>query len=302
MQNATLGSTGLSVSRLGAGLAEIGERLNVGDVDQAAKILNAALDAGINFLDTAACYGISEELIGKTVASRRDDYILATKCGHVAGDWTGEAWTRETLEHSIDRSLERLQTDHVDLLQLHSCSVELLEEGTAIEVARAARDAGKARFIGYSGDNAAARWAVDSGIFDTLQTSFNLVDQRARSTGLLAAAKAKGMGIIVKRPIANGAWGASSAPSPYSAEYFRRSQELLGEGNIDAAPDDRILLAMGFTFAHPEVDTAIIGTRNPAHMLANLDMVASQLPIDQRAVEALHARFDAHDDDWMQQI
>ena len=302
MEHTTLGRTGLRVSRLGAGLAEIGDLSNGDEAAASAVILNAALDAGLSFLDTAACYGISEELIGKAVAHRRGEYVLATKCGHVAGDWEGEAWTRETLEHSIDRSLERLQTGHVDLLQLHSCSVELLEEGIAIDVLRKAQEAGKTRFIGYSGDNAAARWAVDSGIFDTLQTSFNLVDQRAHSTGLLAAARAQNMGIIVKRPIANGAWGAASSPSPYSAEYFRRAQELREEGAIDAEPEDRILLAMGFTLAHPEIDTAIIGTQNPAHMRFNIEMVESRLPIDPRAVDALHARFDTHDDDWMQQV
>lgn len=299
MQQTTLGRTGLTISKLGAGLAEIGNGLTA---DQARLVLNAALDSGINFLDTAACYGTSEQLVGETVATRRGEYVLASKCGHVAGGWSGEDWTRETLEHSINRSLERLKTDHLDLLQLHSCAVETLEEGTVIEVVQQAKIAGKTRFIGYSGDNAAARWAVDSGLFDTLQTSFNLVDQRAYSTGLLAAAKEQNMGVIVKRPIANGAWGASMAPSTYAEEYFRRAQELLADGPLDAAPQDRILLAMGFTFGHSEIDTAIIGTQNPAHMRSNIDMVESQLPISDLAVRELHARFNEHDTDWIQQI
>jgi aryl-alcohol dehydrogenase-like predicted oxidoreductase len=95
MEMRRLGKTELTISRLGAGLAEIGFELTPEDVLQAGRVLNAALDMGINFLDTAACYNISEELIGATVAGRRQEFILATKAGHVAGDYTGEPWTGE---------------------------------------------------------------------------------------------------------------------------------------------------------------------------------------------------------------
>lgn len=299
MQKQTLGKTGLDVSRLGVGLAEIGYQLSFAEEDRAAQVLNSALDAGINFLDTSACYGISEELIGRTVAHRRQEYVLATKCGHVTGGYEGDEWTAQTVSDSIDRSLKRLQTDHLDLVQLHSCGVDILEKGEVIEALQAARDAGKTRFIGYSGDNEAARWAVDSGLFDTLQTSFNLVEQHAR-TKLFGPAKAQGMGIIVKRPIANGAWGAAQSPSDYAAEYFRRAQAMSAEGSIKGAPDDRILLALGFTFAHPEVDTAIVGTQNPAHMQANIQMVENELPIDRAAVAELHQRFERLGQGWYQ--
>mgnify|MGYP001300345825 CR=1 FL=1 len=301
MKKTTLGRTELRISRLGAGLSEIGG-LSLENENDVARILNDALDSGINFLDTAACYGVSEELVGKTVSHRRSEYVLASKCGHIAGDWKGEAWTRETIEDSINRSLVRLQTDYLDLMQLHSCSQDILEEGVCIETLQRARDAGKVRYIGYSGDNEPAHWAVNSGIFDTLQTSFSLVDQHAYSTGLLQAAKSQNMGVIIKRPIGNGVWGAQSAPSSYSEEYFRRAQEMMADGPIQDAPSDRILLAMGFTFAHPEIDTAIIGTKNHGHMLSNIEMVDSQLPISNMTVSQLHDVFAAHDSDWIQQI
>jgi hypothetical protein len=299
MQKQTLGKTALEVSRLGAGLSEIGYRLTFADEAKASQILNTALDAGINFLDTSACYNISEELIGRTIAYRRNEYILATKCGHVTGGYQGREWTAPTVTHSIDRSLKRMKTDVLDLVQLHSCGVDILEKGEVIEALQAARDAGKTRFIGYSGDNEAARWAVESGLFDTLQTSFNLVEQHAR-TKLFAQAKAQGMGIIVKRPIANGAWGAPQSPSQYAAEYFRRVQMMLVEGPIPGAPDNPILLALGFTFAHPEVDTAIVGTHNPAHMQSNIRLVENELPISSAAVEELPRRFDRLGRDWFQ--
>lgn len=300
MHQTTLGRTGLQVSRLGAGLSEIGSRLTFEEESTASQILNTALDAGINFLDTAACYGISEELIGRTIAHRRDEYVLATKCGHVTGDYEGEPWTAQTVTDSIDRSLVRMKTDHLDLVQLHSCGVDVLEKGEVITALQKAQQAGKTRFIGYSGDNENAKWAVDSGLFDTLQTSFNLVEQHAR-TKLFPQAKAQNMGIIVKRPIANGAWGATASPSGYADEYFRRAQIMLKEGPIPHAPENRILLALGFTFAHPEVDTAIVGTHNPAHMKSNIAMVENELPIDSRAIEELYRRFDAAvDEDWYQ--
>ena len=93
MEKTILGKTGLEVSRLGLGVSEIGHILSLEDERQAGEVLNAALDLGINFLDTAACYGVGEELIGRTVSHRRDQYVLATKAGHVTEDYSGEPWT-----------------------------------------------------------------------------------------------------------------------------------------------------------------------------------------------------------------
>jgi hypothetical protein len=300
MEQSRLGNTGIEVSRLGAGLAEIGSQLTLAEEKHASQILNLALDSGINFLDTAACYGISEELIGRTVAHRRDEYILATKAGHIAGDYQGPSWTAETVRHSIERSLRRLQTDHLDLVQLHSCSVEILERGEVIEALLDAKQAGKTRFIGYSGDNDAARWAVEHEVFDTLQTSFNLVDQQARKE-LFPLAREKGMGIIAKRPIANAAWGRESSPSFYANEYHRRAQILEDMGPVPGDPGNPIVLALGFVLAHEAVNTAIVGTSDRDHMQANIRWVEEELPIAEEAVADLEARFDEAGHDWTQE-
>ena len=229
MEQRTLGKTDLEVSRLGAGLSEIGFRLTLADKAQAAQVLNAALDNGINFLDTSACYDHSEELIGRTIAHRRQEYSLATKCGHIVGGYEGEEWAAQTITDSIERSLTRMQTDFLDLVQLHSCDLEVLQTGEAIRALQDAQQAGKTRYIGYSGDNEAAVWAIESGVFDTLQTSYNLVEQHAR-TRLFPLAQAQGIGVIVKRPIANGAWNAPQSPSTYASEYFERAQVMAGMG------------------------------------------------------------------------
>ena len=305
MQTATLGKTGLKVSKLGIGLSETGFNLSLEDQAQASEVINAALDHGINFLDTAACYDLSEEQLGAAVSHRRDEFVLATKAGHFLPRGEGEDWTADLILESIDRSLTRMRTDHVDLLQLHSCSVEILERGEVIEALQQARQAGKTRFIGYSGDNDNAEWAVDSGIFDTLQTSFNLVDQSAR-TRLFPKAKQQGMGIIVKRPIGNAVWGAAEDPKPYrhmpeyTRDYFQRARVLQADGALPSEPDDRILTAMGFLFAHDEVDVAIVGTQRPRHLESNVQLVNSRLPIAAETVTALHERYDRLSDRWEQ--
>ena len=109
------------------------------------------------------------------------------------------------------------------------------------------------------------------------------------------------MGIIIKRPVANGAWGSQRSPYGYAGEYFRRVQQVSGMGPIPGEPCDRILAATGFVFAHPEVDTAIVGTRNPAHMQTNIQQVETQLAVPEELVAELHRRFDLLGADWLQQ-
>jgi aryl-alcohol dehydrogenase-like predicted oxidoreductase len=299
MEMRKFGNTDMVISRLGVGMSEIGFVLTLAEDKQASAVLNSALDAGVNFLDTSACYDVSEEQLGRAVSHRRRDYYLATKAGHVAGGYEGEEWTAQTITDSIDRSLHRMKTDYIDLLQLHTCGVDVLEKGEALQAVQDAKQAGKVRYIGYSGDNEAAAWAVDSGQFDSLQTSFNLVEQKARY-GLLQAAKAQGMGVIIKRPIGNGAWGAPKSPSDYADQYWERAQVLEQMGPIPGSPDNRILLALGFTLAHSEIDTAIVGTQNPAHMQANLRWVEEELPIATEAVAELHRRYDEVGREWVQ--
>ncbi len=296
-----LGKTGLKITPLGLGLAEISRQDRMGgDVSAGATVLNEALDNGINFLDTAACYADTEALIGETVSHRRDEYVLATKAGHAVGDAPGESWERETIEHSIDRSLRLLKTDYVDIVQLHSCDVDVLERGDAIDAVVRAREAGKTRFVSFSGDNEAAKWAVKSGVFATLQTSYNVVEQHARTKGVFDMAQAAGMGVILKRPVANGAWWKEESPYPYADEYFRRSQQMKAEGPFEHDLDDQVLLVTGFALAEPAVTTIITGTHNVDHLKSNIDLVANHLPIADATVRELHERFEQAEDDWRQ--
>ncbi len=158
MEKRRLGRTGLRVSVLGFGGSEIGyEGASQATVD---RLLGSALEAGLNVVDTAECYEKSEELIGAALGARRSQCLIFTKCGH-AGGWSRADWRVAPLLASIERSLKRLRTDHVDLIQLHSCGLDVLKRGDAIKALETARDRGLARFIGYSGDGAAARYAIE---------------------------------------------------------------------------------------------------------------------------------------------
>ncbi len=109
------------------------------------------------------------------------------------------------------------------------------------------------------------------------------------------------MGVIVKRPIANAAWGADKAPSRYADEYYRRARLMSEPGPLPDAPDDPVLLALGFVLAHGTVDTAIVGTSNPDHMRKNIEWFYNELPIDEEAVRVLHQRFDELGANWPQE-
>ena len=153
MQKVQFGSTGFETSRLGVGLSEIGS-FELSDQAQATNVLNTALDNGINFLDTSACYGISEELVGNGVSQRRDDYFLATKAGHVrteGGGWDVDS-SATHLESAVEKSLERLGGDHVDLWQHHRPDPTVPYE-EVVETLKRVHDAGKVRMVGLSNAN-----------------------------------------------------------------------------------------------------------------------------------------------------
>ena len=227
MNYRSFGKTGLKVSVLGFGGSEIGEQAVGHKV--AGEILGAALDAGINVIDTAECYSDSEELIGKTIAHRREEYHLFTKCGHYTRGLDRlrfAEWDPRLIAKSIDKSLKNLRTDHLDLLQLHSCSASLLRKGDVIRAIEEAKRAGKTRFIGYSGDSDDALYAIETGAFDALQISVSIADQESIER-VIPIAAARGMGIIAKRPVANAVWMRSNVPSSdYSRGYWDRLKKL----------------------------------------------------------------------------
>jgi aryl-alcohol dehydrogenase-like predicted oxidoreductase len=272
MDKRQFGKTDMQVSVLGFGGSEIGyEGAEAATVEQ---LLGSALDAGLNVIDTAECYEASEELIGRAVSARRSELYLFTKCGHPRGIGS-EDWSAPSILESIERSLRRLKTDRLDLVQLHSCSEAVLRKGEAISALQTARDRGYTRYIGYSGDSAAARHAVESGAFDSLQTSINIADQEAIEL-TLPLARERGMGVIAKRPIANAAWKSGRKPlDSYQHVYWERLRKLnypfIGGEDVERS----IAHALRFTLSVPGVHVAIVGTSKPERWQQNAQMLAA---------------------------
>ena len=286
MERRKLGRTDMTVSVLGFGGSEIGYQGVSGRT--VATLLDSALDAGLNVIDTAECYEDSEELIGKAVGARRRDFYLFTKCGHGRGWGRGE-WRPEALLKSIERSLRRLRTDCVDLVQLHSCSLAELRKGDVMTALERARERGMTRYIGYSGDSAAARYAIESDRFDTLQTSVSIADQEALDL-TLPLARRKRMGVIAKRPIANVAWHYTRRPESYYADYWMRLRKL----DYPFLRDDgaAVATALRFTLSVPGVHTAIVGTTKPARWQENAALLERGL-LPKKEFDGIRARWRA---------
>ncbi|MEZ5426107.1 MAG: aldo/keto reductase [Pyrinomonadaceae bacterium] len=298
MEYKKLGKTGLEVSRLGFGGAEIGYF----DEDQkkVSELLNSAIDAGLNFIDTAAAYWKSEKLIGEALGDRRKEIVLVSKCGALDG-FTRSDWSKEGILETIRQSLKNLRTDYLDVAQLHSCGRDVLEKGEVVEALNEARDRGYTRFIGYSGDAENARFAVETGAFDTLQTSVSVADQQAIDL-TIPLAREKEMGVIAKRPVANAVWRNSSKPEDsYHHEYWDRIQKLK-YGFLDGDLGESIGKALRFTLSVPGVTAAIVGTTKPGRWSQNAGYVG-QGPLPAEEFEAIRRRWkEAGGDDWPGQV
>jgi aryl-alcohol dehydrogenase-like predicted oxidoreductase len=299
MQTRTLGRTGFDVSVLGFGAAPVAyldtER------KRAAQVVSYLLDAGVNLVDTAASYPGSEEFLGEFFAARREDYVLVSKCGEGADEIDAPAWSARSIQHSVDRSLRRLRTDRIDVMLLHTCGLETLKRGEALGALAKARDAGKIRHAGYSGDNAAAAWAAAHADVAVIETSVNIVDQ-VNIEQVLPVAREHNVGVIAKRPVANAAWkDLGRQPGMYQS-YAKEYTERMRKVNLDprdlgfTVPADQAWpeIALRFTLSFPDVHTAIIGTTSLDNARRNVEIaVKGPLPTD--AVEKVRADFRAAD-------
>lgn len=299
MRNLPFGKTGLSVSPLGFGAAPIGF-LNT-DRDRVSGMLNFMLDAGVNLIDTAANYEGAEEVIGQTLGGRRQDYVLVTKCGTKLPDLEERAWSPELIAKTVDRSLRRLRTDRLDVVLLHSCDLKTLQKGDALGALVKAREAGKVRFVGYSGDNEAAAYAAGLPDVAVIETSVNVADQ-ANIDSVLPKARQNNVGVLAKRPVANAAWkDLDQQPGMYKS-YAVTYTDRLAKMRVDpaalgfAGDPGRVWpeVALRFTLSQPGVHCAIIGTTNPENARANL-AAAEKGPLPAPAVEKLRQAFRAAD-------
>ncbi len=295
MEKRRLGKTGFDVTALGFGGGPVGFLET--EHTEVSKILNTLLDRGINLIDTAAVYVGSEEAIGEAVSHRRDEYVLVSKCGRAMEGLDGEAWSATVIEQTIDRALRRLKTDHLDVMLLHSCELETLNQGEALAALAKARDAGKIRFYGYSGDNEAVAYAAGLDEVAVVETSINICDH-ANIEMLLPVARRHDVGVLAKRPLANAAWRTPEEQrgmyvnyaQPYSERLARMGitpADLGYEGDPAAAWPE---IALRFTLSQPGVTSAIVGTTRAANVSQNFD-VAVRGPLPQAQIDTLRDAF-----------
>ena len=278
----TLGKTGLKVTQLGFGAMEIrGPKVWGGrDVtdEQAEAILNAVLDAGINFIDTAPDYGLSEERIGRYISTRREEYYVATKCGcdpkDLGDKWdTPHTWTRDRLLRNIDESLERMKTDHVDILQLHNPRGDDVPWDLLVRTLQDIRDQGLTRFIGVSHTLPLLDKCIDMGVFDTFQIPYSCLEPQHYDA--ITRAADSGAGVIVRGGIAKGGPDSDVAVQKRVDLWDKAGLAEVAGGMTPAE------LILRHTLTHPGCHTTIVGTLNPAHLAENVAAAdAGPLPDD----------------------
>ena len=288
-----LGRTGLSVSALGLGTAEIGYVYGIGprDVpDEAAAIelLHRSVELGITFIDTAHFYGSAEERIGKSGIGRRTGVVISTKCGHALdrGEDLTEAELGSSFEREVDESLLKLKLDVIPLLQVHGGTAERISDGSIIRAVQKLKDSGKIEWAGIStrGEEAPLA-AIETGFFDTVQLAYSILDQRMAAR-VFAAAKARNIGIINRSVLLKGALTpASQYLAPQLADLKRNSEkaaEIAQEIETDVPS-----LAIRFALSQDAIDTVLIGS-NKIKNIERAVAAAEAGPLPANVIERLH--------------
>ncbi|MFI6026801.1 aldo/keto reductase [Amycolatopsis magusensis] len=304
MQYRNLGRTGVQVSTLALGAMNFGA-IGRTTQDEATAIVDTALEAGINLVDTADMYGQgeSEEMVGRAIAGRRDDLVLATKATMPMGEERNHRGSsRRWLVAELDHSLRRLGVDHVDLYQIHRWDPTTSDEET-LSALTDLRRAGKIRYFGSSTFPAhrivQAQWAARElhlGRYVTEQPSYSIL-QRGIEAHVLPVTEEYGLGVLAWSPLASG-WlsGAVRAgreittnrskvlpqrfdPALPANQARLEAVELLVKV-ADEAGLTLIQLALGFVTAHPAVTSALIGPRTLDHLKSQLAAADTVLPAD----------------------
>ena len=292
MNQNTFGTSGLHVTALGFGAMHINDE-RTSDSD-AGRLLNQVLDLGINLIDTARGYGLSEERIGRHISHRRQDYVLSTKIGY--GIEGVPDWTAQCIVAGVDAALQRMKCERLDIVHLHSCPLHVLQQGDVIRALEACVSAGKVGVAAYAGDNAELDFAINSARFGSVQTSISVCDQ-VNIANRLGGLQSHGMGVIAKRPIAGAVWRQSTRPDTHAEGHYWDRWQAMGLGM--ALPDANWNeTALRFTAFLPGVSSTIVGTSKIDHLKQNLAAIErGPLPPEQQ--QQLRDAFAQHGQDWV---
>ncbi|QDU40889.1 General stress protein 69 [Maioricimonas rarisocia] len=294
MNRRTLGRTGLEVTQLGYGSMGLrGPRtwgVRVVSDEDAGRFLNAVLDAGINFIDTAPDYGLAEERIGRHIGHRRHEYFLATKCGCVYTQLEDRleldhVFNAEVIRQNLKTSLERMRTDHVDLLQFHGGDAETLQREGLLDLMQEFREQGRVRFIGISSKLPHLPALIDLDVFDAFQMPYSCLAPEHHD--LITRAAETGAGVIIRGGIAHGGPDAE-IQRPALNDVWQQAglEEILPDGMSKAE------LILRYTLSHPHCHTTIVGTCNPDHLAENV-AAAERGPLPVELYETVRRRVAA---------
>jgi len=304
MQYRTLGRTGVQVSTLVLGAMNFGALGRTTQTEVTA-LVDAAVEGGINLIDTADMYGMgqSEELVGKAIAGRRQDLVLATKASMpMSQERNHQGGSRRWLGTAVDDSLRRLDVDHIDLYQIHRWDPTTSDEETLSALTDLQR-AGKIRYFGSSTSPAyrivQAEWAARENHLSryvTEQPSYSIL-QRGIETHVLPVTEQYGLGVLAWSPLASG-WLSGAIregrdittnrstlmPQRFDTTIAANRARLDAVEELATLADEAglsmIALALGFVTAHPAVTSAIIGPRTLEHLHAQLDAADTVLSAD----------------------
>jgi aryl-alcohol dehydrogenase-like predicted oxidoreductase len=284
MRYRKLGRTGLSVSEIGLGTAEIGmdyglrvagEFARPSEVDAIA-LVHEVIGAGVNFIDTARAYGVAEEVLGKALKGRRDRVILCTKCGRFPDSVPHGLELRRVIREEVEASLGLLQTDCVDIMMAHTATEEVINRGEVITVLEELRQEGKLRFIGAAtyGEKAPLA-AIKCGGWDVLEVAYSLLDQSVAKCVLPLAAKMN-VGIIARSILYRGVLTELSKRLPPNLHHMKPCLDTLA---FLEQPGRQTLAqaALRFVLSNPAVSVALIGMRVPAHLQEALPAAGTTL-------------------------
>jgi aryl-alcohol dehydrogenase-like predicted oxidoreductase len=281
-----LGNLDLAVSRLGYGAMELaGLPLgrDIGEAD-AIRIINSIVDLGITYIDTSIDYGLSERLIGKALARRRDDYYLASKCacavgadGHVEGN-EKHIYTGENIIAGVEQSLVRLQTDHLDVVQVHGDPTrKQLEDGGVVDALLRLKQSGKVRHIGISSRLPKLADFVSAQYFDLVQVPYSPLQRQ--NEDLITALKRSGKAIVARGVTGRGAPAKGWATRPIGT-VPGQAQELWERAALDDLLDgmSRLEFMIRFVLANDNIDVALVATTNEKHLADDI-AIANKGPL-----------------------
>jgi aryl-alcohol dehydrogenase-like predicted oxidoreductase len=295
LEKQALGRTGLRVTELGYGAMELRGPPRGREVtkDQARAILNQVLESGINYIDTSIDYGQSEELIGELIATRRNEFYLASKCGCLVGEAANNPpppgspnrhiFTPENVVAGIEQSLRRMKTEYLDVVQFHgSPSRDTLEENGSIQAVKDLQRQGKVRFIGMSSTLPNIRDHIAMGVFDVFQIPYSALERQHEQ--VIADASTAGAGIVIRGGVARGGPGKEQGAAWDTWQKAGLDELLDGTSRME--------FLFRFTISHPDLDTTIVGTINPQHLQDNLSAMAKG-PLPPDVYQQAKRRLDA---------